>query len=227
MKIIVSFILLLFFLQACKDKNPTDSSINCSTNPSECQYASEAKEFFSFKVGSWWVYEEQTSHERDSVYCTINNNSGTSYFYTETISARDSFKTRWFTKNMYEYNGCSTTEPIGKSCLYVYKTKLKDQNHLGENILFFVKYKKGDFIYNTGGTNYCLNNKMTIANISESFTLPNFSFNNKTVEITEDCTHFEGDQPTVFIYTKGVGLIQKKLLGTNETWNLVSYHIEP
>lgn len=226
MKVTISFFLLLFFLQACKDKNPTDSSINCSTNPLECQYASEAKEFFSFKVGSWWVYEEQTSHERDSVYCTINTNSGTSYFYTETISARDSFKTHWFTKNMYEYNGCSTTEPIGKRCLYVYKTKLKDQNHLGEKILFFVKYKLNE-TQNNGDYSYCQNNKIAISGIFDSFSLGSLNFPKKTVEISEDCTHFEGDQPTKFTYTKGVGLIQKKLLGTNETWNLVSYYIEP
>jgi hypothetical protein len=227
MKITVSFFLLLFFLQACKDKNPTDSSINCSTNPSECQYASEAKEFFSFKVGSWWVYEEQTTHERDSVYCTINTNSGPSYFYTETISARDSFKTHWFTNNMYEFNGCSTTELISKRCLNVRKTKLKDQNHLGESTMFFVKYNLGDTDHTGGNPNYCQNNKITISGIFESFQLGGLSFTGKTVEISEDCTHFEGDQPTKFTYSKGVGLIQKKLLGSNETWNLVSYHIEP
>lgn len=228
MKVTLSFFLLLFFIQACKDKNPPiDTSIDCSKTPSECQYASEAKEFFSFKVGSWWVYEEQTTHERDSVYCTINTNSGTSYFYTETISARDSFKTHWFTNQMYEVNGCSSSQLISKRCLYVKKTKLKFQNHLGESTIFFVKYKIGDYTYTGSNTNYCQNNKITISGIFESFNLGSINFPNKTIEISEDCTHFEGDQPTKFTYSKGIGLIQKKLLGTNETWNLVSYHIEP
>ncbi|MFN6086594.1 MAG: hypothetical protein ACK476_16895 [Fluviicola sp.] len=222
MKIIVSFFLLLLFLQSCKDK---DTQTACEKAPETCQYLSEAKEYFAFKEGSWWVYEEETTHERDSVYVTsFINNASSHYFNTEILSTRDSFYTRYFPADFYEGNGCSYPGPVNKRCLYIRKIKSKFQNHLGESNIMFFKHDLGSSDYTGSGVNYCDNNKITISNILNNFSINSLNFN-KTIEISEDCSHFEGDQPVKFTFSKGVGLIKKTLIDSNETWNLVSYHI--
>lgn len=222
MKVSLSFFLLLFFLQACKEK---DTQTACEKEPETCQYLSEAKDYFAFKVGSWWVYEEETTHERDSVYVTsFINNASSHYFKTEILSTRDSFYTRYFPADFYEGNGCSYPGPVNKKCLYINKTKSKFQVTLGESNIMFFKYSLGEINYTGGGLSICEYNKITITNIWETYPLGNLNFN-KVIEVSEDCTHFEGDQPAKFVFSKGVGLIKKTLVNSNETWNLVSYHI--
>jgi hypothetical protein len=225
MKIIVSFFLLLLFLQSCKDK---DTQTACEKAPETCQYLSEAKDYFAFKEGSWWVYEEETTHERDSVYVTsFINNQSSHYFKTEILSTRDSFYTRYFPADFYEGNGCSYPGPVNKRCLYVKSTKSKFQNHLGETLILFFKNQLGDYQYTgAGGVNYCSNNKIIISNILTTFN-NGFNLFNKTYEITDDCSHFENNQPVKYTFSKKVGLVKKTLVDSNETWNLVSYHIEP
>jgi hypothetical protein len=212
----------LFFLQACKDK---DTQTACEKAPESCQYLSEAKDYFAFKVGSWWVYEEETTHERDSVYVTsFINNVSSHYFKTEILSTRDSFYTRYFPADFYEGNGCSYPGPVNKRCLYIRKTKSKFQNHFGESNIMFFQHTLGSYDYTGGGVDYCQNNKITISNILSTFNLGNLNFN-KTIEVSEDCNHSEGNQPVKFVFSKGVGLIKKTLIDSNETWNLVSYYI--
>jgi hypothetical protein len=224
MKVTISFFLLLFFLQACKDK---DTQTACEKAPETCQYLSEAKDYFAFKEGSWWVYEEETTHERDSVYVTsFINNASSHYFKTKLLSVRDSFETWYFPADFYEGNGCSYPGPVNKRCLYIRKIKAKFQNHLGETTIMFFKNNIGEYLYTGGGLSICEYNKITITNIWETYPLGNLNFN-KVIEVSEDCTHFEGDQPVKFVFAKGVGLIKKTLVDSNETWNLVSYHIAP
>lgn len=224
MKIIVSFFLLLFFLQSCKDK---DTQTACEKAPETCQYLSEAKDYFAFKEGSWWVYEEETTHERDSVYVTsFINNASSHYFKTEILSARDSFYTRYFPADFYEGNGCSYPGPVNKRCLFISKTKSKFQNHLGESNIMFFKYSIGAIDYTGGGVDFCEQNKITITNLWSTYNLGNLNFNN-SIEVSEDCSYFENLQPVKFIFSKNVGLIKKTLIDSNETWNLVAYFIAP
>lgn len=75
--LVVSAIALLGMSVSCDDgKTPSPSP--CDIDPGSCQSVIEAKDFFLFKQGSWWVYEEETTHERDSLYVISYANS-TSY----------------------------------------------------------------------------------------------------------------------------------------------------
>jgi len=214
------FPIFIFGLLACsKDKVPGEST-PCST----CQKVTEAKDYFAFKVGSWWVYEEETTLERDSMYVTSSSISSGYNFDTYTYSELQGYYYHFWPIYLTQLSGCSTSLPISKKCLFVNRSKFKPGDFIGENYCFFVNYVIGAFEteYNT-----CLpENKVIISGINDQYNLGLFNFE-KTIKIHELCTFIENCQPTNHYFSKGVGLIRKELLDSNQIWNLVNYHIEP
>jgi hypothetical protein len=88
----------------------------CAQPGNTCVYATEAKEYFYFKTGSYWVYQDSVSGQRDSMYVTTSsNNTAGVYFKTRMFSARDSFQTSYFPTVAISTNGCSQKLPIKKS----------------------------------------------------------------------------------------------------------------
>lgn len=220
---LLSVLTLLLVMAACKDKKPNTSSDPCTT----CQSVLEAKEYFLFKVGSWWVYEEETTHERDSMYVTEANNDPNSYGFDIRIkSALTGYEYHYWPVYYQAISGCSTTLPVNKKCLYVKRGKGKFQDNLGESNVFFVKYKIGDFSYTGSELNYCPDSRITIVSIKDSFVVGQFTFQ-KTVRIDEDCCFQEGKQPTVFYHSKNIGIVRKEFIDSNQVWNLVNYYIAP
>ena len=221
---ITSIIVLTLLLATigCKDKDPKPSTGECTT----CQSVLEAKDYFLFKVGSWWVYEEETTHERDSMYVILANNDPNSYgFECNVKSSLTNFEYRYWPEYYGVNNNCSTTLPVTKKCLYVVREKGKFQNNLGESNAFFVRYQVGDYTY-SGNAQACPNNKLIISEILDSLVLPNFTFQ-KTVKVDELCSSQEGNQPVTFFYTKGIGITRKEFIDSNQVWNLVNYYIAP
>ena len=122
---------------------------------------------------------------------------------------------------------CSETELVDKKCLYVEYTKYKPgEDYLGQSQCFFVNYEIGWYETTGSGMNYCTSNRIIFENIYENYSIAGNSFE-KTIQIHEWCSVKEGNQPINNFYSKGVGLIKKELLDSNQVWNLVSYHIAP
>jgi hypothetical protein len=220
--LVVSAIVLLVMGVSCKDKKP---SASC-TNPQFCQSVLVAKDFFAFKMGSWWVYEEETSHERDSMYVTLYNNDNNSYLFECHIKSSLTDYDHRYWPEYYGVNGCSTVGFVNKKCLYVTKEKGKFQDNLGESTIFFVNYQVGDHLYTASEISYCPDDSIVIGHIYDSLIISAYKFHN-VVRVDESCSYQEGKQPTKFYYTKSVGIIRKELIDSNQVWNLVNYHIEP
>ncbi|MES2556448.1 MAG: hypothetical protein V4604_09880 [Bacteroidota bacterium] len=213
---------MLLISVSCKDKDPKPGG-ECTT----CQSVMEAKDYFCFKMGSFWVYEEETTHERDSMYVILSNNDPDSYgFECQIKSSLTEYEYRYWPVYNQMVSGCNLTLPVGKRCLYVLRGKGKFQDNLGESEVFFVRYKVGDSDYTGGDMFYCPNNKITFGAILDSLVLPNYTFQ-KTIRIDEDCCFQEGKQPTKFYYTEGIGIVRKELIDSNQVWNLVNYNIVP
>jgi hypothetical protein len=220
----ISIMILLGMGVSCKDKKPSGSSC---TDPNFCQSVLAAKDFFVFKIGSWWVYEEETSHERDSMYVTQSVNSTSDYHFDVRIkSALTDYEYRYWPEYYGTNNGCSPTGPVTKRCLLVRREKGKFQDNLGESFVFFVRYFEGDFIYSGANPLVCPNNTVSIGKIYDNYTVSAETFG-RTVRIDELCDYAEGRQPTKFYYSKNIGIIRKELIDSNQVWNLVNYHIEP
>ena len=218
----IPFILALFTF-ACKDKEPSPGTSSCVTNPGSCQSISAAKDFFLFKIGSWWVYEEETSHVRDSMYVYEYYNSTDYDFNIRIISALDGYKYHYWPIYITNSQGCSLAGAVSKKCLLIKRSKGKPMDFIGEGYYFFVQYNVGDSLYSFN--NHYANNCIRADEILPTYSLGNYTFG-QTVKIYEPHTQQEHDNTTYHFYSRGIGLVRKELLDSNEVWNLVNYHIE-
>jgi hypothetical protein len=179
-------------------------------------------------MGSWWVYEEETSHERDSMYVISSSNDPNSYDFDVKIKSALTDYTYHYWPVYYSGGGNGGCTPNGtayKKCVHIKRSKYKFQDLAGESTVLFVKYNTGDFVYTGSELTYCPNAKMTIVSILDSCNIGSLQFN-KTIVTDENCTLAEGKQPTKFYYSNGVGIVRKELIDSNQVWNLVNYHIQ-
>jgi len=216
-------ILLTCFLVACKDKEPNPNTSSCVTNPGSCQSISAAKDFFLFKIGSWWVYEEETSHVRDSMYVTQYNNTTTYDFHMRIESGLDGYLYDFWPVALHNVQGCSETGAVARKCVFIKRSKGKQGDFVAESYAFFVQYNLGDSLGSFN--NHYDNNRIYISEKLPAYAIDNNTFG-ETVKIYEPHTAQEHDQTTHHYYSRGVGLIRKELLDSNQVWNLVNYHIE-
>lgn len=171
------------------------------------------------------MYEEETSHIRDSIYVYYYWNDTTSYdFYVGAESALTGYRFRKWPTYLQGVQGCSPTNPVNKKCILITGDKGKFQDFVSENYVFFMKYSVGDSLgsYN----NQYPNNFFKIADIKSSYQLGSYTFG-ETVKVFDPHARQENDNPTNYYYSKGVGLVRKELLDSNEVWNLVNYYIIP
>ena len=221
---LLSILTLLLVITACKDKNKNTNSTFCEDNPGQCQTVLAAKDFFLFKQGSWWVYEEETSHERDSMYVTEYSNSNGYDFDCRIKSALTGYEYHYWPFYAGGNTSCSQTAPNSGKCLLVKISKGKIGDFIGEGDCFFFSYKLN--AYETSFNTEFPNNRITVVNILSDFAIGANNFG-ETVKIHELNTYIEGVQPTNRFYSKNIGLSKLELLDSNQVWNLVSYHIEP
>ena len=189
-----------------------------------CETVLEAKSYFAFNVGSWWVYEEETTHERDSIYVTEFADDPSSpnfdcYMYSEYQGFTFNFYPQYISSKKCSYDGLTTNK-----CVYIHRSKYAPQNYIGDNICFYIQYRLGDQIP-IANIDYPTN-KLTVSDILTTYSINSLSFG-KTIKISENHTYIEHNNPTNHYYAKGVGLVRKELLDSNQIWNLVSFHIEP
>lgn len=220
----ISFFILLPI--ACK-KEAVKEPTFCDQHPDQCAPISEAKDFFLFKMGSWWVYEEETSKVRDSVYVTQYSNTETYDFDARYTSVLTGYTYHFFPfGHSYSFGSqdCDPVKPIKNRCITINRSKYKPGNFIAEDACFFYNCNLNDSLY-TMNLNV-ENNQIKIILKNNNFNLLNYSFG-KTIKIFEKGTSIENNQPTNHYFSKGVGLIRKELLDSNQVWNLVNYHIEP
>ena len=219
--LLASCIALLGMGVSCKDKNKKSF---CEENPGQCQSVITAQEYFLFKIGSWWVYEEEMTHERDSMYVYESVNDSNSYYFSSRIHSELQDYNYHYWPIYVSSNSCSMSSPVQSKCLLIKRSKAKPGEFIDEGYCFYVNFGINTSLgsFNT----YYPNNYISVEAIMENYSLGNFQFG-KTIKIHELNTFMEGKQPTNHYYSKGIGLIRKELLDSNEVWNLVNYHIEP
>ncbi|NVK64547.1 MAG: hypothetical protein HWE22_08160 [Flavobacteriales bacterium] len=218
----LSFAVTVLFISSCtKDKTPCTT---CPTVGTDCEDIQNVKNFFAFKEGSWWVYEEETSGVRDSVYVTEYQNDPSNYnFDVRVYSSYQDYYYHYWPEFSSGAQSCNESGLLCERCLSVKRSKYKPGDFVAEGKCFFFIPKVGqfDYVYNTE----LPNNRVTISSISDSFTYSNYTYQ-RTVEVNEDNTYMEGIQPTNHYFSENVGLIRKELLDSNQVWNLVNYHIQ-
>lgn len=220
--LLVFLILGVSLIPSCvKDKTPCTT---CPTGNTNCEDIQNVKKFFAFKLGSWWVYEEETSGARDSVYVTSYQNNPTNYdFDVRVYSTYQDYYYHYWPEFAGGVNSCSESGDICQRCITVMRSKYKTGDFVDEAKCFPFISKKGESFSNFN-TAYS-NNKLIINDVVDSFNLDLLLFG-RTFVIHELNTYMEGTQPTNHFFSENVGLIRKELLDSNQVWNLVNYHIQ-
>ncbi|MFT6504143.1 MAG: hypothetical protein ACJASQ_004286 [Crocinitomicaceae bacterium] len=222
-KNIVLLAIGLVTLLSCKKEEVANT---CASNiNSDCEHIANVKNYFHFGVGSWWVYEEESSGTLDTITVTWSVEDQTSYnFITETYSSHQDY---YFEYKPLPSNGsgnsCPNNNVICDRCIRVMKLKFNSIETIGGTACFSFIPKIGDTMYNYQNGQQL--NKIYVTNKLDSFDLGSLSFG-RTICVAEEITAVELNQPTFHYYSNGVGLIKKELLYSDEVWNLIDYHIE-
>lgn len=217
----IVFFSLLAFTGCKKDKVPSEPGPG-GTSP--CEDVRNIKHYFDFKPGSWWVYVEETSGDRDSVYITQEWNDPNTYdFDIRMYSTFQDYYYHFWPSTPSVAQGCGDAGVICQQCISVNRSKYKPGEFIGEGKCFLYQARTGS--YDHVPNVYFTNNQIIVDSIFSTFQLSGLSFN-RTFCIRELSTFIEGVQPTNHYFSENVGLIRKELLDSGQVWNLVNYHIE-
>lgn len=198
-----------------KDPCPQPNCIDCCVDDD----IAALKEWYYYKVGTYWIYEEATSHVLDTVLVFHHDDDVFDY--------GDAFKTECFngSENMsysgFEFSESWSTPGLANPDFITHKVSRSrtrsDATGGAARFLLFPMYV-GNYSYPEGKW-------AGITNIFDSLHVGNFDFN-QVVQIdvpNDDCEMFSHTQ---YLVVKHVGIVQLKNLTTNEEWNLIEYHTE-
>jgi hypothetical protein len=220
----VIFISLILF--SCKEDKTIEQPY-CTQNPEGCSSIMGVKDYFSFKLGTWWVYEEETSKKRDSVFVTESLNNFSNYqFETRIYSVFEDYFYHFFPFYSEGSSACNPSGIINTSCIRVKRSKYKQGDFVSESTCFMFVFKKGMYSFNFASNSSQEGNRVIVEEIFPTYNLQGLTFET-TVKMHELFNHAENEQATNHYFSKGVGLVRKELLDSNQVWNLVNYHIQP
>ena len=205
---------------ACKKKDPI--STFCDENPDDCVDVREVKDYFYFEVGSYWVYEEENTGMRDSVYVTeTNSDPETVIFSTRLFSTYDEYFYRYYTTGAgYDVDNIAKKSDISTR---VHRSKGKPGEYIATDPCFLFYPTVGSWTYNYGGSK-TTEDTLIVANLFKEYNLKTFVFSD-VVCMRKRYTAIENLQPTLHYYSPNIGLIRKELIDSNQIWNLVDYKI--
>ncbi|MFT6502329.1 MAG: hypothetical protein ACJASQ_002455 [Crocinitomicaceae bacterium] len=219
---IITLLLCTLILLGCKKDEP----IPCQETRNEnCEDIQNVKHFFYFKVGSWWVYEEETSGDLDTVYVTEASENPSNYdFDVRMYSSYQDFYYHFWPETASVDGPCPSSGSICQRCLLVQRSKYRPGVIVYQAKCFLFIPNEGDldFNYNT----LVNNNKVSVDQIDSTFFNGTLQFE-RTVKMHEMNTVMEGYQPTNHYFSENVGLTRKELIDSNQVWNLVDFYIEP
>ena len=211
---IALFLGLTVLWSGCKKDEPDDCSQPCQHDES----FEAMLEWCYFKVGTWWVYEEQNIGIIDSIYVwndDLNNNSEAFEFWT--YSSYHEYD--WVYRHFPGQTGDSNESPCQIR---------RYQRGLINPPIFVSSGFVGNFPvirddFSADGNSFSLG-VVTTEEVYDSLSINNLQFG-ETVEFSAENCPSENYKDTHFIIAKNVGIIKKYIPILNEEWHLIDYNI--
>jgi len=217
------FLALLTFTQCRKDKK--EFVPFCEEFPEQCVDMERIKDHYYFKTGSWWIYQEVTSHQLDSQWVSQDWVSDCDFDLVIKSNLDDYDRHRWG-ELLTPAKDCGLIQK--KNYAYIERSKYKAGSYIGGSYIGLFYPNIGDYLYNWGGGGYpslTYQGILKIKNIHSNYSIFNETFLN-VIEIKDQYNIVENSQPTTHFYAEGVGLIKKELIDSNQTWLLIDYNVE-
>jgi len=218
----ISFLTLLCMVLAnCRhDPDP---------EPESCEYDSsveEMKKWYYFKTGTWWVYQEQTTGDLDTVTVYYDwegqSSGGFDGFEWYGSSSYDGFNYK------YRFNASFSIHCITRAqcnCNKVNRSKTQPGNFVGDADIFLFPMIKGNYnnIHgfpdgeNTSGTT-------TLTDTEVSMTIDG-NVINEIVKWNVTTDQSIAGYPSIYSIAKNIGIVQMEFLHSSENWSLVEFNI--
>lgn len=230
MKVLNLFLVIIvsqFMFHSCVDDDvPPKSNEGIIFGP---YYLNEAKDYIHFKRGTWWVYENSNTGQRDSVVVfdesidTVTYKGGNNKIIREqtsykAFSHRDKYNYTYYLPLTPFPSIYSKTKPYVPS--WGYRLSQSKQGDVNGSYLFYYPWdidKPSDFRLDTTYASYHLNGKeyknVLVFWIKRDFTFP-----------TVDGPNYIGVRSRYY-YAPKVGVIYKEDLTNNKHWELVKSRI--
>jgi len=183
----------------------------------------QMKDYMYFEVGTWWVYEEETTGDLDTITVYYNHEdideNNYHWFQCYTYSSYTTYNFK------YEYHesftgGCAVNSAC--RCQKVQRSKTQPGDFVGAHRDFFFPTILGDN-QPIGGSDLNIYYSV-ITSIVSNYVVGNLEFTN-VVEYDVGWCFSEGGQPANFWLAEHIGIVKKELVDDGEVWNLVDYHI--
>jgi hypothetical protein len=202
--------------------------------PCECGEVNtleELKQWAYFKTGTYWVYEEETSHVLDT-FMVLNSHDfvtsqGNEQFDYEMLRTRDQYYYRfWFNEGWSALdcnNDCC-------ECRRLWCSKYRPGDADGQSPLLTFPTFVGSYAYlGSGDGDY---GKVEVVDFLSQLPISSSMFYDVVVELNtnsvldQNPSTFTNEYYQVkYYFAKGFGIIRKEIIETNEIWNLIDYQI--
>jgi len=193
----------------------------CELHPDQCEDMERIKDHYYFKTGSWWMYQEVTSHQLDSQWVSKGWVNDCKFDLTIKTSL-DDYDNNYWIKLLTNGQGCGEVNK-GIKAAFIKQNITMPGNYIGELNISSFPYNEGDstynYVYNQPNNSACL------IKIHDSIELLNKTYFN-VLEYNLNYDPIQNKQKTKYFYAEGVGLIKKELIDSNQTWLLINYNVE-
>jgi hypothetical protein len=230
MKTIRLFLLILiaqFVFQSCVDDDiPPSGNEGVVFGP---HYLNEAKDYIHFKRGTWWVYENSNTGQRDSVAVLSSSLDTITYIgggnkvikeqtRYEAYSFRDKYKYLYYLPLSPTPSIYSKSKPYEPN--WSYRLSKHKQGDVTGNYIFSYPFEVNEL------------GDMRLDTIYQSYSLRGNEYKDVLVYwIKRDASFPTVDGPNHngvkarYLYAPNVGIIYKEDLSNNKHWELVKSHI--
>lgn len=235
MKKLAYIIILAISLTGCKSCKKEQPQPTVYTQGGVNQ---NVKDYGVFKTGTYWVYQDSTSLELDSVWV---------YYYKETVDTADkhtanpkicpvylygTFSSRFRTNALFQYNTAFqyAYTPLDQ----VLQSVIDSANgYVGMGI--FIRSTKGVLLLNQDMAFYTTSDLLNLNSIQDNYMLKNGTIKNSVLKYhhTQDWTSYYKDMSTYTLHSHetyqylapNIGLVKKIVIDSTQVWNLIRYNI--
>jgi len=194
---------LLFGTSCKKDCNPTPYY------PLDQDFLS----YFAFPVGSWWVYEEVNSGERDSTFIFYSNNRKDDEF----LGRNDGCNI------VYEYEVLKLHEVIRKDTLNGIASLLTSSN--GNEVWYYFYKQNGSLSFFAFPDNRdTLDEDAAYIQARHDSIAIAGHFYKEVIVVRHPPYEVQGSHPRITYYSKNIGVVRRDFTDGTQ-WELVKYHI--
>jgi hypothetical protein len=220
---ILLLLALCFALSNCKHEPQPEE-------PKVCQYDSsveEMKKWYYFKTGTWWVYQEQTTGDLDTITVYYDwegtNSSGTVGFEWTATSSWDGYDQYYIFNDSYSIH-CITAETC--TCHKVKRARGLPGNFVGEAQIFLYPLIEGNYNSVSGYINgQWTGGHSTCTDIDLTFVIGGDTIQSVARWDVEIDGSQENDAPGIYLIAENIGIVQMEYPQINKSWKLIECQI--